>query len=130
MDLKEELIKFLNSIADNVGGTINEYHWREASALIDALKDPKPLLIYKVSETRITQLEIGLFTHETNFGYFANQEAARLEMNKQSDIIISEGLFRVSKKNSNKDMVVLESKNINDSHLVMKKITVHNIEIK
>ena len=39
MNEKEDLIKFLNHIANNVGEVITEYHWREACELINKLKN-------------------------------------------------------------------------------------------
>lgn len=38
---KKDLIEFLETIANSVGKTITEYHWREAVALISEISDIK-----------------------------------------------------------------------------------------
>jgi hypothetical protein len=40
--LDSEIKIFLNNIANNVGDTINEYHWREASALMVQIDEANP----------------------------------------------------------------------------------------
>lgn len=50
MKNKKEVVRFLELIANSVGETITEYHWREACGLIagiDPYKKDSPIVVYE-----------------------------------------------------------------------------------